>query len=82
MARDPRTCAPFVSAEVQNNFPKMIPLDVTLHESNLPETETYVVELKKDDLGLGITVAGYVCEKGGSSFRLAKRDFFCSVLWS
>lgn len=28
-----------------------------------PETETYSIELKKDDLGLGITVAGYVCEK-------------------
>ncbi|KAL1512843.1 hypothetical protein ABEB36_002361 [Hypothenemus hampei] len=28
-----------------------------------PETETFTIELKKDDLGLGITVAGYVCEK-------------------
>lgn len=31
--------------------------------AELPETETFTIELKKDDLGLGITVAGYVCEK-------------------
>ncbi|XP_063932758.1 inaD-like protein isoform X3 [Zophobas morio] len=41
----------------------MLPLDMALHEPNLPETETYSVELRKDDLGLGITVAGYVCER-------------------
>ncbi|CAH0550674.1 unnamed protein product [Brassicogethes aeneus] len=48
---------------VQNIAPKMLPLDMALHEPDLPETETFTVELKKDDLGLGITVAGYVCEK-------------------
>ncbi|CAH2012988.1 unnamed protein product [Acanthoscelides obtectus] len=32
-------------------------------DSNLPESEKYVVQLTKDNLGLGITVAGYVCEK-------------------
>lgn len=41
----------------------MLPLDMALHEPNLPETETLIIELHKDDLGLGITVAGYVCEK-------------------
>lgn len=46
------------------NTPKMLPLDMALHKPNLPETETCTVNLKKDDLGLGITVAGYVCEKG------------------
>ncbi len=30
----------------------------------LPEKEEYQVILDKDDKGLGITVAGYVCEKG------------------
>lgn len=30
---------------------------------DLPETERFVVELKKDSNGLGITIAGYVCEK-------------------
>lgn len=55
---------PYFSTDVQNNFSRMLSLDLG-HESNdLPETETYTVELKKDDLGLGITVAGYVCEKG------------------
>lgn len=29
----------------------------------LPETEKFTVELKKDVNGLGITIAGYVCEK-------------------
>ena len=30
----------------------------------LPEKEEYKIEIIKDDKGLGITVAGYVCEKG------------------
>lgn len=30
---------------------------------DLPETEKFTVELKKDVNGLGITIAGYVCEK-------------------
>lgn len=29
----------------------------------MPETERFIVELKKDSNGLGITIAGYVCEK-------------------
>ncbi|GBM84813.1 hypothetical protein AVEN_47758-1 [Araneus ventricosus] len=29
-----------------------------------PEMETFEVELVKDQQGLGITIAGYVCEKG------------------
>lgn len=32
-------------------------------ELDLPETKRLVVELKKDSNGLGITIAGYVCEK-------------------
>ncbi len=32
--------------------------------ANLPEMEKFNVELKKDAHGLGITIAGYVCEKG------------------
>lgn len=38
----------------------------TINNSNyieLPETETYEVELRKNVYGLGITVAGYVCEE-------------------
>lgn len=43
---------------------ELLPLDMALKGSSLPETEAYTVELRKDELGLGITVAGYVCEKG------------------
>lgn len=32
-------------------------------ELEMPETERFTVELKKDANGLGITIAGYVCEK-------------------
>lgn len=38
----------------------MDPIDV----KSLPEMERFSVELKKDTYGLGITIAGYVCEKG------------------
>lgn len=38
----------------------MLPLETT----ELPEMEKFTVELKKDLHGLGITIAGYVCEKG------------------
>lgn len=34
----------------------------------LPEMETFEVELVKDQQGLGITIAGYVCEKGRNVF--------------
>lgn len=37
----------------------MLPLD-----TQLPEMERFTVELMKDIQGLGITIAGYVCEKG------------------
>ncbi|KAG5671373.1 hypothetical protein PVAND_001574 [Polypedilum vanderplanki] len=46
------------------------PASVNLSQSQLlaqyldtPETETYEVELRKNVYGLGITVAGYVCEE-------------------
>jgi hypothetical protein len=36
-----------------------------LQDLMLPEKEEYKIELRKDERrGLGITVAGYVCEKG------------------
>ena len=36
--------------------------------SSLPEMERFTVELKKDiNYGLGITIAGYVCEKGNTN---------------
>lgn len=42
-------------------FQLPLPIIDTYHE--LPETETYDVELNKNVYGLGITVAGYVCEE-------------------
>jgi hypothetical protein len=33
-------------------------------EKILPEMDCFEVELMKDQQGLGITIAGYVCEKG------------------
>lgn len=39
----------------------MVPLDSI---TTLPETDSFTVQLKKDTHGLGITIAGYVCEKG------------------
>ena len=35
-----------------------------LAEEGLPEMETIELEVTKDHQGLGITIAGYVCEKG------------------
>ncbi|EJY57494.1 AAEL017560-PA [Aedes aegypti] len=40
----------------KDSFDKDSPID-------FPETEIFTVELKKDQNGLGITIAGYVCEK-------------------
>lgn len=36
----------------------------------LPEVENFDVQLKKDNQGLGITIAGYVCERGILCFFL------------
>lgn len=49
----------------------MLPLDMAVRPDlaglpQLPEMETFQVQLKKDVYGLGITVAGYVCEQGKS----------------
>ena len=43
------------------------------NEGVLPEKEEYKIELKKDGNGLGITIAGYVCEKGK---KIEKKKFF------
>nr|CAD7597948.1 unnamed protein product [Timema genevievae] len=41
----------------------VLTIDMMSLESPLPEMEKFTVELKKDYHGLGITIAGYVCEK-------------------
>ncbi|KAJ3648156.1 hypothetical protein Zmor_019978 [Zophobas morio] len=38
----------------------IIPADI---EYTLPETDRFTVELNKNEYGLGITIAGYVCER-------------------
>ncbi|XP_052754392.1 inaD-like protein isoform X3 [Galleria mellonella] len=44
--------------------PMRLPLDMAVRGTGEPETLSYEVELSKDSaLGLGITVAGYVCEQ-------------------
>jgi len=52
-----------------NNIPASLPvltMDMVPPDSitTLPETDSFSVQLKKDTHGLGITIAGYVCEKG------------------
>lgn len=47
-----------VPESVMNRSKMSLPSDM-----ELPETERFVVELKKDANGLGITIAGYVAEK-------------------
>ncbi|XP_023235390.1 patj homolog [Centruroides sculpturatus] len=45
--------------------------EVPEEAEELPEMETIDVQLTKDQLGLGITVAGYVCEKGKQIVRIS-----------
>lgn len=44
-------------------FGNSTPSTPSVVELDLPETERFKVELRKDSNGLGITIAGYVCEK-------------------
>lgn len=74
VVRDPKPIGPVpISSTFQHktfiNSVNILPLDMALKEPNLPETEYYTATLHKDDLGLGITVAGYVCEKGIKIFQ-------------
>ena len=47
-------------------------MDMMTLETLLPEMEKFTVELKKDYHGLGITTAGYVCEKGERALSKTK----------
>lgn len=42
----------------------------------LPEVENFDVQLKKDSQGLGITIAGYVCERGTSRYFIYVLELF------
>ncbi|KAF5292771.1 hypothetical protein FQA39_LY13816 [Lamprigera yunnana] len=48
-----------ISPESERHF-VVTPVDI---EQALPETERFTVELQKNEYGLGITIAGYVCER-------------------
>lgn len=48
----------------------------TIDVNSLPEMERFTVELKKDIYGLGITIAGYVCEKGNPPSREKQQELF------
>ncbi|XP_053620447.1 inaD-like protein isoform X2 [Plodia interpunctella] len=56
---------PLIIAPTESQPPPMrLPLDMAVRGSGEPETLSYEVMLNKDSaLGLGITVAGYVCEQ-------------------
>lgn len=61
--------APVPPAPAPTPAVPMLPLDMAVRPDlaglpQLPEMETFQVQLKKDVYGLGITVAGYVCEQG------------------
>jgi len=53
------------------SFP-VLTMDMMTLETLLPEMEKFTVELKKDYHGLGITTAGYVCEKGERALSKTK----------
>lgn len=67
------SCPTHIEVVTVNNHENSIlisPASMNLSQSQLiaqyldtPETETYEVELRKNVYGLGITVAGYVCEE-------------------
>ena len=57
-------------------------LNVAEPPNELPEKEEYQIELRKDNQGLGITIAGYVCEKGRTKFFSEKGAWLVSWFFS
>ncbi|XP_025414266.1 multiple PDZ domain protein-like isoform X4 [Sipha flava] len=53
-----------IITEITDSLP-VLTMDMVPPDSitTLPETDSFTVQLKKDSHGLGITIAGYVCEK-------------------
>ncbi|XP_069682015.1 multiple PDZ domain protein-like isoform X7 [Periplaneta americana] len=60
-----RNPQPIGAAPLLTTTPSLpvLTMDMMPLETPLPEMEKFTVELKKDYHGLGITIAGYVCEK-------------------
>ncbi|XP_075985823.1 multiple PDZ domain protein-like isoform X3 [Anticarsia gemmatalis] len=64
LAPSPRPPALVVPPPQPQPQPVRLPLDMAVRGTGEPETLSYDVQLNKDSaLGLGITVAGYVCEQ-------------------
>ncbi|CAH0687064.1 unnamed protein product [Chilo suppressalis] len=64
LAPAPRPPPLIIAPQETTPPPVRLPLDMAVRGSGEPETLSYQVELNKDSaLGLGITVAGYVCEQ-------------------
>jgi hypothetical protein len=56
--------------EVSSSIGQMTSTPPSPSEGIIPEKESYDIQLTKDGKGLGITVAGYVCEKGNGSISV------------
>jgi len=69
-----RNPQPVGAAPILTTTPSLpvLTMDMMPPETPLPEMEKFTVELKKDYHGLGITIAGYVCEKGESALSKTK----------
>ncbi|XP_068624121.1 multiple PDZ domain protein-like [Battus philenor] len=64
LAPTPRPPPLIIAPPEPQPAPMRLPLDMAVRGNREPETLSYDVELNKDSsLGLGITVAGYVCEQ-------------------
>lgn len=51
-----------VLSDCEKRSPSVIPVEEST-ELTLPETKRFIVELSKNEYGLGLTIAGYVCER-------------------
>ena len=69
-----RNPQPVGAAPILTTTPSLpvLTMDMMPLETPLPEMEKFTVELKKDYHGLGITIAGYVCEKGEQALSKTK----------
>nr|CAH7769658.1 unnamed protein product [Callosobruchus chinensis] len=54
---------PDTLSPIDNGQIIVTPVDIEHHSPEEPETERFLLTLTKDEHGLGITVAGYVCER-------------------
>ncbi|KAL1129915.1 hypothetical protein AAG570_012859 [Ranatra chinensis] len=63
MERDPRLVVDVVPGLTPPLPLPLLTMDMLPVDTQIPEMERFTIDLKKDSQGLGITIAGYVCEK-------------------